>query len=82
MAATVSHCFSQSQNWEQSGQQTVNPGDIVTSSVVWDAPRGVYNMYIAANGGSPIHSTRSKQESSSEVYTDVYFVVEVRAVLC
>ena len=65
------------QNWEQSVQQTVSPGDVVTSRVVWNAMRGVYDMYIAANGGVPIHSVRSKAESSSEVYTDVYFVVEV-----
>ena len=70
------------QNWEQSGQQTVKPGDVITASVTWDARRGIYDMYIAANGGAPIHSARTKSESSSEVYTDVYFVVEKQPTNC
>jgi hypothetical protein len=68
-------------NWEQSAQLGVNPGDVITASIEWDATKGQYVMYIAANGAKPIRSVRSKAESSSEVYTDVYFVVEVSCTL-
>lgn len=32
------------QNWEQSGQETVKPGDVIDASVVWNAQRGIYDM--------------------------------------
>lgn len=37
---------------------------------------------IGANGATPVHSARTKSESSSEVYTDVYFVVEKQPTAC
>ena len=60
----------------QSQVAPVKPGDVVYGNVTWDATTGTYTQQVGKSGSKPIVTKVTKAEEHSEVFTDVYVVVE------
>ena len=60
----------------QSAVAPVKPGDVVYGNVTWDATTGTYTQQVGKSGSKPIVTKVTKAEEHSEVFTDVYVVVE------
>lgn len=60
----------------QSQVAPVKPGDVVYGNVTWDATTGTYTQQVGKSGSKPIVTKVTKVEEHSEVFTDVYVVVE------
>jgi len=65
----------QGQKWWESSQIAVQPGNTITSGLVWNNSTSTYTLYIACvESGKSVSS--AIQVPSSPIFTDTYFVVE------
>ena len=60
----------------------VKPGEVVRGAVWWEAASKTYKQSIATATSRPITTTVTLKQTHSEVFTDVYFVVEHQPNAC
>lgn len=70
-------------SWHTSREvETVNPGDVITSSIVFEEASNAYTMRISTPATKEITTTYAIQRRQTAPETTVYFVLEHQPITC